>query len=295
MDKVPKGGRKMAQAAARQQISKSSRSMTMSPKKENVQWRHPSGPSREELMERLREEGVDTVDKVVDKLLAFRKSNPPSKRQEGAFLGSILANPGTRPKGLKQVTHYPPQVPLYVDGVAIDGKDISQFDGRPLEFVVTKQPNGELALYASTGTSVSDYMKGAYTAASLSSLGQSRLLGLQGPSIENQAGPGPGPYNYGQVQMFQDIEYQNNWFWCAAGQRIPDLRQVSRDCTLWWCGDWNDQISSTAATESWVAYYWDIWYQNSVLWQQPLQPLPDLRLFGWNDQISSVWDTGIPY
>jgi hypothetical protein len=113
--------------------------------------------------------------------------------------------------------------------------------------------------------------------------------------MELDLGPGQGPFNYGQVQMFQDIEWQGNWTWCAKGQQIPDLRQVSRDCTLWWCGDWNDQISSTAATESWVAYYWDIWYRGNVLWQQPNQAFDNLVPLGWNDQISSVWDTGLPY
>lgn len=110
--------------------------------KEKPRWRDPGGPTREEIMEKLRAERVDTVDKLVDKLLAYRKSNPPHKPNHADFLGSILASPETRPKSLKPLTHRPPQVPLYVDGVAIDPKDISRFDGRPLEFVITKQPSG---------------------------------------------------------------------------------------------------------------------------------------------------------
>ena len=254
-----------------------------------------AGMSRPEIMKKLSEEGVDTVDKLVDRLLAFRKSNPPRKPGQEPLLGSILANPAALPKGLKPVTHQAPQVPLFVDGAAIDPKDISQFDGRPLEFLIVDKPGAQSELHASTGTPISDLMKNLHVSALLNPGGQPALGQLLATAVQVGSGPGPGPYNYGQVQMFQDIEYGNNWFWCAAGQRIPDLRQISRGCTLWWCGDWNDQISSTAATESWIAYYWDIWYQGSVLWQRPLQPIPDMRLYGWNDQISSVWDTGLPY
>jgi hypothetical protein len=249
--------------------------------------------SRAEIMKKLGDEGVDTVDKLVDKLLTFQRSNPPRRPNQEPLLGSMLASPETRPKGLKPLIHQPPQVPLYVDGEAIDPKDITRFDGRPLEFMVVDTAGAKSELHASTGTPISDLMKILHTSALLNGAAQPALGRLIAPS--NQAGPGPGPYNYGQVQMFQDIEYGNNWFWCAAGQKLPDLRQIPRGCTLWMCGDWNDQISSTAATESWVAYYWDIWYGGSVFWQRPLQPIPDFRPYGWNDQISSVWDTGLPY
>ena len=266
----------------------------MATSKSTLQSADPTGMSRQEIMRRLSEEGVDTVDKLVDKLLLFRDSKPPRKPNQESGLGSILASPDTLPKRLKPIIHQPPQVPLYVDGVEIDPKDISQFDGRPLEFLIVNKSGTQSELHASTGTPISDLMKNLYTSTLLNTTGKP-LPDLPVTSAQRDTGPGQGPYNYGQVQMFQDIEYGNNWFWCAAGQRIPDLRQIPRGCTLWWCGDWNDQISSTAATESWVAYYWDIWYQGDVLWQSPLQAIPDMRAHGFNDQISSVWDTGLPY
>jgi len=259
--------------------------------KEKSQWPDPEGLSHKEIMEKLHAEGVDTVDKLVEKLLENRKLNFPRKPQSDAFPGRILAHPEIRPKALKPITHQPPKIPLYVDGVDIDPKDISRYNGRPLEFVVAKQRGDELALFASTSTPISDHMKAAHTSAWMSSLGKTGIGLERGKAIDTLAVD--LVWDPSNVQMFQDIDYQSNWTWCGGGEYIPDLRQVSRDCTLWWCnGDWNDQISSMAATITWVAYYWDIYGQGSVLWQQPAQYFPDLRLFGWNDKISSVWNTG---
>jgi hypothetical protein len=265
------------------------------------QRRDLAGPSKKQIMERLHAEGVDTVEKLVEKLLSYRASNAPRRPHGDAFPGSLLANRETRPKGLKGITHQPPKVPLYVDGVGVDPRDISRFDGRPLEFVVAKQRGGDAALFASTSTPISDHMKAAHTAAWLNALGPRGIGHVRGQSNAiRDLGPVWDPWDPpltgwdpSSVQMFQDIDYEGNWTWCAGGEPIPDLRQVSRDCTLWWCeGDWNDQISSMSGTGVWVAYYSDIWYGGNVLWQQPGQPFSDLRLFGWNDQISSVWNTG---
>lgn len=267
--------------------------------KNDLQLREAHGPSRKEILARLQAEGVETTEKLVDRLLASRHSHDLKPNNEIGF-GSIFASVNARPKGQKPINYQPPKVPLYIDGVSVDPKDISRFDAQPLEFVATKLTDGTLALHASTGTPILDYMKSAYAAAVLTSiaepdLSRSRMSALTQTPSRLDAGPGPGPYNYGQVQVFSDIEFSGDWTWCAAGQRIPDLRQVNRNCTLWWCDDWNDVISSSAATELWVAYYWDIWFQGSILWQPPLTPFDDFRKFGWNDQVSSIWDLGIPY
>jgi hypothetical protein len=61
-------------------------------------------------------------------------------------------------------------------------------------------------------------------------------------------------------------------------------------CVLFWCGDWNDQISSMGATNTKVIYYRDINFQGPTLTVYPYIAVPDLRVYGWNDAISSVWN-----
>jgi hypothetical protein len=44
------------------------------------------------------------------------------------------------------------------------------------------------------------------------------------------------------------------------------------------------------ATKTKVIYYWDINFQCPTLTVYPYIAVPDLRVYGWNDAISSVWN-----
>jgi hypothetical protein len=92
--------------------------------------------------------------------------------------------------------------------------------------------------------------------------------------------------------MFQDINYGGDWWWMWANGTEHDMRLVERGCFLWWCSDWNDTISSMAATDTKVIYWSDINFAGSTLTVYPYIAVPDLRVYGWNDVISSVWNVG---
>jgi hypothetical protein len=244
----------------------------------------PNEMSRAEIIKKLQGDGVDTIEKLVDRLLAFqavpaRSTVTPAK--------SALSRGDPTPEQLKNIHYTPPQVPLYIDGVSVEPAAISGFDGQILNFVIAKIPGGndQTALHAFTGNDHVSFLKGAYADSLFSGSGLAtrkespHLLPLD-------------PYSLEQVQVFQDINYQGNWTWFRASSYLlyPDLRNISRGCFLWWCGDWNDQISSMGATNTKVLYYWDINFSGPTLTVYPYIAIADLRIYGWNDAISSVWN-----
>jgi hypothetical protein len=245
----------------------------------------PNEMSREEVIKKLHAEGVDTVEKLVDRLLAFRAEPPHSTMTP---IESVLPRKDLTPAELKNIHYTPPQVPLYIDGFSVEPAAISRFDGQVLNFVIAKLPGGkgQTALHAFTGSDHISFLKGAHADSFFS--GSGLTTGTEDPAQL----PLDAPYSVGQVQVFQDINYQSNWTWFRASSYLlyPDLRRISRGCVLWWCGDWNDQISSMGATNTKVIYFADINFAGPTLTVYPYTPVPDLRVYGWNDVISSVWN-----
>jgi hypothetical protein len=255
----------------------------------------PDEMSQSEVIEKLQAEGVDPVQKLVDRLLAFRAISPRSTTAPGE---SLLARREPTPEELKSIHYTPPQVPLYVDGVSIEPAAISRFDGQILNFVIAKPPGGEgkAPLHAFTGNDHVGFLKGAYADAVFSGsglatgTGSSTTAPADSPLDPLADSPFDVPYSVGQVQVFQDINYGNNWTWFAANSYLlyPDLRWISRGCFLFWCADWNDQISSMGATNTKVIYFADVNFGGPTLTVYPNIAIPDLRIYGWNDVISSV-------
>jgi hypothetical protein len=271
--------------------------------KEAIKRRETGEPLRAAILEGLRAEGVDTIPSLVDRLLAFQNSTQREPRDGAVPAGTALARIDRLQPGRKEIVHRPPQVPLWVDGVAIEPADIVQFNGQELHFMVTKLPQeGKFVLNAFTGPDYLNYLKGSHAASFDASWppftqvppgwgGACGWMGTQ-PCVPSVSPPGSPPFTFGQVQMFDDIEFRGNWFWLAAGYAYPDLRQVQRACTLWWCGDWNDVMSSMAGTNTRVTYFTDIHYLGSSYTIPPNTPFHDLRTLGINDAVSSVINWG---
>jgi hypothetical protein len=247
--------------------------------------------SRDKILKQLRVEGVDTLPKLVDEMLSFNES-PLSKRQYAPVSAlSVLASENTKVPALKKIKYEPPHVPLYIDGVSTDPNDISQFDGHELHFILSKSKlskKGDLVLHAFTSPYHLNFLKGLKTAS---------LLGMksqQSPQYEDRGTFYPCSLGYhGSVQMFLDIDYGGDWLWLPAGYAWPDLTQVCLSTFMWWCTDsWNDKISSMAATDTTVTYYWDTNYNGPSLTVIPYECVYDLTQLGWNDVISSVVNWG---
>jgi hypothetical protein len=310
--------------------------------------RHPHGRlPRGEIIKALRADGVDTVPKLVDLLLTVNDRRSLQPVAGPVLAGAALAIKEAAPTELEKIVHRPPRVPLYVDGVNLKPSEISQFDGRPLHFVVTKPDlKGEIVLQAFTGMDYLNHLKATYvdrlnSRVRLDPTDWFRLLNLiplmllidlkrgdggidlvdagigagsgdvglgnnpigwGGPPGPPSGGviPTPGPwgsatfstpFTIGQVQMFSNIHYEDDWFWLPSGYMWPDLRQVPRDVS----NDWNGAISSMTGTGSTVTYFdhinpdrqQPITSANSLT-IGPNTPVPDLGELGWNDKISSV-------
>jgi hypothetical protein len=267
--------------------------------KEALNQRETGKPLREKILMALSAEGVDTIPELIDRLLAFQNSMP-RKPHDGALpAGHALTRMDRLQPGRTEIVHRPPLVPLYVDGLAVEPADIVQFNGEALHFLVSKLPQeGEVVLNAFTGPDYLNYLKGAHAASfgvpeptfPLPIGGACGWMGTQ-PCVTHPS-PSMPPFTLGQIQMFSDIEFKGDWFWLSAGYAYPDLRKVKRACTLWFCGDWNDVISSMAGTNTRVTYFTDINYGGSSYTIPPNTPFHDLRTLGLNDTISSIINWG---
>lgn len=180
--------------------------------------------------------------------------------------------PQTTPASLaKTIIHRVPSVPVVIDGVHYEPQQIARFNGRALHFVAGPQERGVLRAFTSP-QAAQDYARR-----------QSSKL----PST-------PTPLDVIDSRAhFYEHNFSGNEFTLEPGQGIADLRSVN--CFLWWCTNFDNQISSVAAsrTASWTVlcdyynYYGDcLWIprgttaDNSYLWR-----------FGWNDRASSAFIT----
>jgi hypothetical protein len=98
----------------------------------------------------------------------------------------------------------------------------------------------------------------------------------------------PGPFTWGQVQMFDGGYYTGNWFWLAKGYMWKDLRKVSRGG--FFGGNWNDEIFSLSSTNTSCIYCEHINLEGSKLFLGPNKPIGNLVPLGWHNRISSVWN-----
>ena len=261
------------------------------------------GLEREEIIENLRKEGLNTLDDLVDRML----KEPPSLAR--------LLTPATpisrkglppRVKGSKELVRRRPEIPFFVDGVQHDPADIKRYDGQSLDFLATNNPKGTgQVLNAFTGSVLQDYFNQSFL---LNILGGLNILsgGAGVTPADPSGGPGGGSFpdggggvvsapntlpNFQSLTsvMFSDKNYGGDSLSLPAGYEYSDLATVGRyPIVLWWYTQtWNDCISSMWATDTFVAYYSDWNYTGDCLMVAPFVPTSWIGSL-WNDQISSV-------
>jgi len=225
----------------------------------------------------------------------------------------------------RAITHVVPRIPFILDGVAFEPKDISRFNGRALIFTPLVQPDGSTGLqvfHDEVRPILAGYLQTRQIASLLFPNDFPPIPGPPIPGPPNPPGTPSGQHDYpplvgcggitgiacgqsqqpsvptpplvpgtfGQVQMFDDSNYSGNWFWLAKSYMWNDLTRVSRGG--FFGGDWNDEISSLAYTDTNCIYSEHINHEGSTLLIGPNMPISDLSLLGWNDRISSVWNYG---
>lgn len=253
----------------------------------------------------LKEEGIENLEDLVTRLLKMETESSQDSRPPSRFDVQHLA--AETPKELAaSIVHQVPNVPFTLNGTAYDPKDISRFDGRPLDFAVTWSSSNDFSLVAFEDRNI------LTTYAQVMSL--SRLVGV-GPwassahyvgavGVYGKEGPYEGPGKGGgghPAGIPPGTELPpSNWAVFEHAGRAGDqltlprsvmhmnLTQVSRNCFLGICSDWNDIISSIGWSSCTGLFCEHVDFQGDriVLDGHPMPP--DLWQLGWNDRISSL-------
>lgn len=169
--------------------------------------------------------------------------------------------------------HQVPEIPVVIDGVKRPAEAVREYNGRPLYFVVDEQAQREGVLY--TFTSKEKFEAHITT----HSLAQANLSdGTIGLFHQN--------YNDYDTYFIEGPWYANCVLPLPVGSSIVTLKGLNR------CGngDWNDDISSVQATPNGGGsyLYTDAYYSGSVLYVAPGRDIPELRPYGFHNNVSSL-------
>jgi len=202
----------------------------------------------------------------------------------GLFSG--FGFPGPLPASAAEPSKLGPvQVPVILDGVRHEPqaynrlKDNLIAQGIPLRYLLTPEARkqGHIYVFTSAGKEKEFLIKNGFQVVDLSTVGK--------PS--KSSGGQVLPAVYTPVTIYAEhINLTGAHFWQNAGSGIADLR--TKPCCNG--GNWNDRISSLLAESGAYSYNWEhINYQGYLLTAMGYVDVPDLRIYGWNDLISSLW------
>ncbi|WP_410608301.1 hypothetical protein [Amycolatopsis sp. lyj-109] len=139
------------------------------------------------------------------------------------FAGAAHATPQDQGASKQGLVHAEPKVPVIVDGVRYEPKEIHRFDGRELYFVLDLTHSDVLLAFTSeTGfrTAVTAQTAAYHDRAATASANQYAVY-------------------------YSADELKGDWLRVNSGSGYNDLRAVARGCGIFGCaGDWNDVISS---------------------------------------------------
>lgn len=239
----------------------------------------------EDVLRALEEDGIQDLQQLVKRQLAQAKAGRKALRR--ADMLGPSPKPASRARGKAQ---RPVTVPVQIDGVLYDPKDLHRFDGRVLHFVA---PSGKRPLQAFTGeqwpTMLRTYIQVRNVGSTLHGDDMSVIIG--GPPQPPNGGTWPPPPNgvviYPPAQFFSDAGFQGdhlylNWQW-----ERPDLTKLGRGD--WWDRkSWNDCISSVSPVPNvgFLVLCEDINLGGASL-SVPFA-VRDLTPLGWNDRASSL-------
>jgi hypothetical protein len=282
--------------------------------------------TKEALVKAFNDDGIFDLEGIAEHMLKRIKKDIENQLTEPRLIDFAPLGKRTTKDLARSITHATPEVPFVLDGIAYEPEDIRRFDGQALVFIPTVAADGSTYLQLfdeKIGEVIASYFQVRQLAALIKPSdfnipglppptppgtppgqppsGPPVLVGCGYPGLppcgqSQQPPPGPTPpprepnppVTWGQVQMFDDADYQGNWLWLAKGYMWNDLTRVSRGG--FFGGDWNDAISSLSATNTSCIYCEHINLEGSKLLVGPNTQKHNLEVFGWNDRISSVWN-----
>jgi hypothetical protein len=212
-----------------------------------------------------------------------------------------------------------PEVPFRVNRVEYDPKDIVRFNGKELCYISTSrsgknellvienknvwasflQTNALASLVSSDPSSSDPIYLGAKSGRSVVNVTTTDTRSFPGGGV----GPTDATVVVGQpphtmfttgklptsVTMYNDAEFDGYDIELEAGMEFFDLTS----CYIFWpFDDWNDEISSIAATSSNCVYFEHVHRWGSSLVLERTVGRRNLAEIGWNDRISSVVNFG---
>jgi hypothetical protein len=250
----------------------------------------PSGPDQltvEDVMKVLEENGIRDLQQFIKRELARAKAadKVPSR---ASMLGPAAAKPSRRGPPQRPV-----KVPVLIDGVLHDPKDVHRFDGQILHFVGPTPTRPTLRAF--TGDQWPAILRTYVQTRNASSMLQWANIVEGGPGSPTGPGGVEPPASGGVViepppppaAFFSDSNFEGDWLWLNRGMEWRDLTQVDRG-DFWNRQSWNDCISSVSPVPNLglVVLCEDINLGGASL-SVPFAAR-DLGLFGWNDRTSSI-------
>jgi hypothetical protein len=179
----------------------------------------------------------------------------------------------------QEIIHRPPEVPMTLDGVAAAPESVTRYNGQPLYYIPS--PDGKQLNVFTTKARLQAFMNdnlqayGVKQAESVSSLAYNGLV-----YIYEHDNFGGGSHIFGQQSHYGSGD--------GALEPDDDLRTIG--CFLFFCGDWNDKISSIRVQSgpTYTVLHEHIRFQGSMLVLVTNNDYWRLSPYGWNDRASSI-------
>ncbi len=257
--------------------------------------RDPLNEARSELLTSLTARGITTMEAMVAEIAAQQVAAPikiSSPPQEDAFFEQMTL-PGD-PALVNKITHPAPMTPVVLDGKRVDPESLTQYNGQPLDYVLTTPENEEPTLVVFTDRKV--------LPAHLRGLLQGRQKPASSPIADSLRTAGitllsnprtiPCPPCMPGVWIHEHIHFGGDVIRFADHEGHDNLTRFTRGRTGLFAGSWNDAISSISCVASHCFATDHIHWGGSRLFLGPYQSVADLRQIGWNDRISAIWNTG---
>jgi hypothetical protein len=267
----------------------------------------------------LREHGITSAEDMVETIRKASNGRSAATKRSLRPIDLKGRRAQTPPEVVRKIVQVPPQIPVLLNGVLYDPKDLVRFNGTELHFVAVRSRDYLLAiddrsiianwhdhLYLSAISAATDYggINPQETPAAPSSGGtddspqdyggvnpQNSPEGFSrgGPSSEHPGMWGAG--NGGDDGPPRTIFWSDHWYSGASLELSPnrgyyDLTEVGSGL-FGWFGDWNDKISSVQLLGTQIAVL-----HEHVRWAGATftctYSMDDLGFVGWNDRASSV-------
>ncbi len=263
--------------------------------------------AREDVVAALRDEGVDSLDILVEVLAQATRKEPRTRSRSRPLNAQQLSN-NTATDRAAQIVHQVPHLPFLLRGTLYDPTDIDRFNGKELHFLSARGPD-QLVVIDDRPT-MENWWQLTYLSLNLSSVphtlapnevgsGRGNLTptNVGGPTIivsppRGSSGPeGFGPPTsapppiHPHTNFYEDINNGGSRLALDPNRGYADLTEVSY--TFFGTGDWNDTISAIELVATGVAVlHEDVNWSGSTF--TTMQNEPNLLPYGWNDRASSI-------